>query len=354
MKFTKYNIKRYIIVISILLFTLSMISVSFADNNTTTNQPNTSSLSDADKIRQGSMTYSPYQIKTAAIRTQNYLIKYKKLPNTVRIGNTKMDMNDFLYIMCKYVNNTNNSNQSYIAYKTINTAYKSKGTYCNCYLNKRTYLQLTNKLIIYMNKYKRPPKYMTVNKIKIRFQDLIFMYSWTVKYYKNYGKLPEKTRIQSYYTRKTTKIIGRSLQPISSLYTTSLSKLYYRITKGKKTKYAKAVAIYNWVRDYICYSSYYNTKKGAAKTLKATEGNCCDQAHLLKSLYAKAGITTRYHHVTATFTSGKRIGHVYLLVYINNKRYRADTTSIWNSFGVIKNWKIKTAKSRRIYKKLPF
>jgi transglutaminase-like putative cysteine protease len=124
------------------------------------------------------------------------------------------------------------------------------------------------------------------------------------------------------------------------------------ITKGKTSTYDKAVAIFNWVRDNIGYSFYYNTKKGAVGTLNAKTGNCVDTAHLVIALSRAAGIPARYVHANAKFTSGKTYGHVWAQIWVNGKWYTADATSSRNSFGVVKSWTSATIKGT--YTSLPF
>jgi transglutaminase-like putative cysteine protease len=133
-----------------------------------------------------------------------------------------------------------------------------------------------------------------------------------------------------------------------------IKALSAKLTSGKTTTYAKAVAIYNWVRNNLGYSFYYNTKYGAAGTLSKMTGNCCDTAHLLIALERAAGIPARYEHVYAKFSSGTWYGHVIAQVYVNGKWYYADGTSYSNSFGVIKNWNTTTAKVYGTYASLPF
>ncbi len=126
------------------------------------------------------------------------------------------------------------------------------------------------------------------------------------------------------------------------------------ITKGKTSTYDKAVAIFNWVRDNLSYSFYYNTKYGAAGALAKMTGNCCDTAHLLIALERAAGIPARYEHGYCKFSSGNWYGHVWAQVYVDGKWYNADATSYRNTFGVIKNWNTKTAKIYGTYASLPF
>ena len=126
------------------------------------------------------------------------------------------------------------------------------------------------------------------------------------------------------------------------------------ITSGKTSAYDKAVAIFNWVRDKLGYSFYYNTKYGAIGTLARMTGNCCDTAHLLIALERAAGIPARYVHGYCKFSSGNWYGHVWAQIYIDGKWYNADATSYRNTFGVIKNWNTKTAKIYGTYASLPF
>jgi transglutaminase-like putative cysteine protease len=133
-----------------------------------------------------------------------------------------------------------------------------------------------------------------------------------------------------------------------------IKALAAKLTSGKTTTYAKAVAIYNWVRDNLGYSFYYNTKYGAVGTLNAMTGNCVDTSHLLIALERAAGIPARYEHVYAKFSSGNWYGHVIAQVYVNGKWYNADATSYSNSFGVIKNWNTASATYKGTYASLPF
>jgi transglutaminase-like putative cysteine protease len=126
------------------------------------------------------------------------------------------------------------------------------------------------------------------------------------------------------------------------------------ITSGKTSSYAKAVAVYNYVRDKLGYSFYYNTKYGAVGTLSKKTGNCCDTAHLLVALSRASGLPARYVHGYCKFSSGSWYGHVWAEIYVNGKWYKADATSSKNSFGVVNNWKTSTATIYGKYASLPF
>jgi len=132
-----------------------------------------------------------------------------------------------------------------------------------------------------------------------------------------------------------------------------IKALAAQITKGSTSDYGKASKIFNWVRDHISYSFYYNTQKGALGTLKSRSANCVDTAHLVVALERAAGIPARYNHGTCKFSSAW-YGHVWAQVYVNGKWYYADGTSYRNSFGVVKNWNTKTFTLHGIYASLPF
>ena len=141
---------------------------------------------------------------------------------------------------------------------------------------------------------------------------------------------------------------------VTKINTSSVSALAKSLTASLTKTNSKAVKIFNWVRNNINYSFYYNTKYGAAGTLKYRTGNCCDTANLLVALARDAGITARYVHGTCRFSSGNWFGHVWAQLYVNGKWVTADATSSRNSLGVVKNWNTATYKLNGIYNKLPF
>jgi methionine-rich copper-binding protein CopC len=169
----------------------------------------------------------------------------------------------------------------------------------------------------------------------------------------------------SYYDGKFTTATSKKtvsaalvkyLKPTANCQSTNskIKALAASLTKGKTSDYAKASSIFNWVRDHLSYSFYYNTKKGALGALSSRSANCADTAHLVVALERAAGIAARYNHGTCKFSSGNWYGHVWAQVYVNGKWYYADGTSKRNSFGVVKNWNTKSFTLHGIYASLPF
>lgn len=202
-------------------------------------------------------------------------------------------------------------------------------------------------------KYKYTWKYKYVYK-KVKKTYYTYTYKWTYQ-------IRYKTEIQQTTTKPTTAT-SSSPSTSSDPYLSSskncqvtdstIQSMAKKITSGATTYTAKATKIFNWVRDNLAYSFYYNTKYGAVKTLQYKKGNCVDHAHLVNALMRAVGIKSRYVHVNAKFTSGNTYGHVFSEVYINGKWVKADATSSSNSFGVIKSWTL--SKFKGYYSSLPF
>ena len=130
------------------------------------------------------------------------------------------------------------------------------------------------------------------------------------------------------------------------------------ITAGLTDEQSRAKALFEFVRDKISYSFYYDTQYGALGTLNNKEGNCVDQAHLLVAFLRAAGIPARYCHGTVTFTNGTTEGHVWVECTMSSLGYttwvRLYPTSARNSYDRIVSWDQDTMSFHGYYNSLPF
>lgn len=133
-----------------------------------------------------------------------------------------------------------------------------------------------------------------------------------------------------------------------------IKSLVQSLISGLTSEFDKAKAIFNYVRDKISYSFYYDTKYGASGTLTSKRGNCVDQAHLLVAMFRTADLPARYVHGKCTFSSGSRYGHVWTQVLIGDTWVCADPTSSRNSLGSISNWNTGSFSLDSRYASLPF
>lgn len=139
----------------------------------------------------------------------------------------------------------------------------------------------------------------------------------------------------------------------------TLASLASSLSIGTGSTYDKAVNIFYWVRDYVEYSFYYNTRYGAAGTLDRLEGNCVDLSHLLVALARSAGVPARYKYGNCFFYLSQHwYGHVWVNFYVNGpqglKWYPVDASNNDNDFGVIRNWNTSNFQLKGVYNKLPF
>lgn len=131
----------------------------------------------------------------------------------------------------------------------------------------------------------------------------------------------------------------------------SVKRLARSLSKGTRSQYQKGSKIFSWVKRNIAYKFYYNTRYGATGTLKYRKGNCADTAHLVVALSRSAGLQAKYAHGKVRFRSGKVYGHVWALVKVNGKWYKADASNDRNSFGRMGG---KVVRLKGIYNRLPF
>ena len=135
--------------------------------------------------------------------------------------------------------------------------------------------------------------------------------------------------------------------------TAKIKSLVNSLTSGLTSVVDKAKAIFNYVRDNVVYSYYYDTKKGATGTLNSKRANCVDQAHLLISMYRTAGLQARYVHGKCVFSDGT-FGHVWTQVLIGKTWVVGDPINSGNDLGKITNWNNNNVRINGKYSSLPF
>ena len=287
---------------------------------------------------------SIYQIAGASKRVKNYFNKYTCLPDSVMIGSLKCTMAQFLYYESRAIANLaggNKSNISRIGYVGGVYEVNMGDLIVNKRLNNSDYVDCANRTYKYILKNGWAPNYSNSKLGRICYNSLILSFADELIFYKNNKKLSKTRNINTFYFSSN-----------SSAKTTSITALANSLKKGK-TKRQTAITLFNWVRDYISYSYYYNSRNFAKKTLKVRWGNCCDQTRLYVALCRKAGIKIRYVNGWCHFSDGW-YGHVYSEVKVNGRWYKTDTISPKNTFGVIKNWNVRTAQVSGKYTNIYF
>ena len=318
-------------------------------------------------------TISISDIVSGATTLKNYYANNGKLPSSVTAGGVKFTVPEFLYLMTQATYQLGNSNTKAITYITGIAAPSSiSGDEINSNLYMNDYLDLAQTVANYLKTNKKAPNYATTNLGKINYTELVDAFSRIVAFYGSNGNtLPAYVTIKSSSESITPPVTGTGsglnekntvtdLTPYLKSSTncpvnnTEIKALVDSLTSGLTSDYDKAQALFNYVRDAITYSFYYDTRYGAVGTLHAKAGNCVDHSHLLISMFRTAGLASRYvQGSNCHFTSGT-YGHVWTQVLIDGNWIVADATSARNSFGKIVNWNTNSFNLIGIYSGISF
>ena len=320
------------------------------------------------------------QIVAAAKTLRTYVQKNSKLPATVSVNGLNVNTTVFAYLMAKTVINLNNGVKPNVDVVAVSPTYTNNGNNSlKANLYKAGYIDLTNKLINYVNANHAIPNYIDTNVGRLSPNLYIFALSKTLDFYSTDSYLPNYVILDASDVdgkptptkRGNLNQYKKGLNEIQSLSSSELSKylaasgndainsaiqtLANKLVSGKSSAWAKADAIFTYVRDNIKYEYYADTRYKASGTLSNKRGNCCDHANLIVALCRAAKIPARYSHAQGCrFSSGLVAGHVWAQIYVDGIWYSADATSSRNKLGDIQNWNTNSFNTLRQYIHLPF
>ena len=228
------------------------------------------------------ITYSYTGILKGANQTSNYIRTNHSIPATTIIDGKKVGMNDFLYLMCKSLNQTSSV--------TIDKEYthitSTMGTNSdNTKIYKSEYLILANEIIkCYNINGRNPQRIITIDNQTMSFDDAIYFYARAVAWKYNYNRLPNYGTVVALYnndySEEENAPITTTTQPftINTTYTklpnekyeltltpSETCTIYYTrngTTPTTKDKiYTSPLTIYNstWIQ-------YYGVNKNNQKT----------------------------------------------------------------------------------------
>ena len=345
-------------------------------NNTTEENRNIAAITPSNMTKQAAgsasstatvtteKSFTSSQINEAANRVKTYIAKYNKLPNYVIISSTQVSMPQFLQLLTTNLLNINKGIHTSVSLKLVTNPSKPSESIKSGKLYKSDYLSVVKAVESAIEKNGVATSYANSALGKIRYETLIYSFSKILAYYKTNSRLPNYVTVSSWSSSSSSSeggstVTSAELQKYLAATTNAQStsstivNLAKSITSGCTTTYTKAVAIFNYVRNLLSYSYYYNSKKGALGALSSKTANCCDTAHLVVALSRAAGIPARYQHGYCKFSDGW-YGHVWAQMYVDGKWYYADAISDKNTFGAINNWNLNTYKLYGTYASLPF
>lgn len=284
----------------------------------------------------------------AAKAISAYIDGNGKLPDSVSIAGESCTLAKFLYLASVATININNGDLSDISPKdATNPASYTNTTNLG---NLVDYYSVAQSIIDYVNANGQAPESVSSDVGTITFDGLVYAFARIVAFYDANDVMPAYVAIKSIdssgFVISSVNVVNTETDldkylvssrncDITASIVQSLAK---SLTSGLTTDLEKAYAVYNYVRDSVSYSFYYDTVYGAAGTLTRGYGNCCDQAHAVVALARAAGLHARYVKGTCVFSSGSTYGHAWAQILVGNTWVVADATSTRNSLGVVNNW----------------
>jgi hypothetical protein len=303
------------------------------------------------------------EIISVSNTVKKFVEKNKKLPSTVKIGNVKVSTADYLYLASQAIVNLDSNKKSDVTFKHIENPSKPGSASNKGNLN--DYVSVAKDLIKTANSKGKMPNSVDSEVGTIGYKGLVYAFARVVAFYGDEGIMPKYVTIKSLSgtTISTSKLNSKNTIGNLAAYLAAstncqvndpkIKQLVAKLTDGLTSDTDKATAIFNYVRDTISYSFYYDTKYGAVGTLNAGRGNCVDHSHLLVAMYRTAGLAARYVHGTCTFSSGT-YGHVWTQVLIGDTWVVSDATSARNSFGNVVNWNADSYSLKGYYGSIGF
>lgn len=297
---------------------------------------------------------------TASVNVRDYILSYSELPNYVTVGSRDVDMPTYLYLISVAIVNISKGELGNIPFTQMDEPIDpvEAENLGNLY----TYVNFAQDVINYMDENGRAPDSLNCDLGNVGYDGIIYAFARVLAWYNEHGSLPTYTSIKSLSVsssplndKNTITDLEPYLQATKNCQVddAEIQALANQLTEGLTSDYAKAQAIFNYVRDQISYSFYYNSKYGAKGVLSSRTANCCDKAHLVVALARAADLPARYKHGVCTFSSGT-YGHVWAQILVGDTWVVADATSPRNSFGEVINWDNYNYQLNGVYISLPF
>ncbi len=291
-------------------------------------------------------TVSISQLVAAANEVNMYIERNAKLPSSVAAGDTTFTNAQYLYLLSEAIVGINNGDLSALA--VLNVSDPTNPGSASSMGSLSDYVSVASSLLTSMDAGVTPNSVST-SLGDIGYDGIVYAFTRVLVYYGMMDQLPSSVSIKSLtlYESQSSLDSSNTISDLSAYLASSpncqvtneqIVALAEELTKGLTNSLDKATAIYNYVRDTISYSFYYDTKYGAVGTLNSKTGNCVDHSHLLIALFRAADLPARYVHGTCVFSSGSTYGHVWTQVLIGDTWVVCDATSTRNSFGKVVNW----------------
>jgi len=262
------------------------------------------------------------------------------IPETVNVAGTDYLVSQFLDVMIRATlqldPNQKVINLNDIENRPVNLPATSIESVTSGKIYLKEYVDIADRVYGFTNQSMVLPSYANTSLGKLSWQNLIYMYARILTWYKNNNVMPTNATVTP-WTRKpaigsgSTPTIPDELKPY--LQATANCQVNDSKVQSIAKGLSGAQAIFNYILG-LTYDYYFNTKRGAVKTLTDGVGNCTDLSHALIALARAKGIPARYVHNSSVKFTSITTGHVWAELYVNGGWLRADASNNNNILGI--------------------
>lgn len=257
----------------------------------------------------------------------------KYLPELITINGLQVNRATYLRMACASVIELTKPTQLTILTDTYpNPVQKSDNVTENAQLMKQDYIKLATEINTFIKGNKKCPELYTTRYGQLSFYGVICTFSRVLAYYYENNVLPNYVVLYNMFkaTNTITPVPDNFKQYLIATNNCQVNDPTIQSVAGKLSN---AQAIFNYILG-LTYDYYYNTKRGAVKTIRDGIGNCTDLSHALIALARAKGIPARYVHNSSVVFPSITTGHVWVELYINGAWIKADASNNSNTFGV--------------------
>ena len=173
-------------------------TTSVKSSSTTNVKSTTSSTSTKTTTSTANNVNSKYIKASSIIKGSSTFVKYVetngKLPSSITINNKNYTSPEFLYLMCKALNDTGSSK---IVAKSVKNPTSLKYSLKTGSIKKSEYKKLSANVIKYIDRYKKAPNTINSSKGKIPYTQFIFAIARNLAYYNNNKKLASSIALEN-------------------------------------------------------------------------------------------------------------------------------------------------------------
>ena len=177
---------------------LSASGTTSVKSSSTTNVKSTTSSSTKTTTSTANNVNSKYIKASSIIKGSSTFVKYVetngKLPSSITINNKNYTSPEFLYLMCKALNDTGSSK---IVAKSVKNPTSLKYSLKTGSIKKSEYKKLSANVIKYIDRYKKAPNTINSSKGKISYTQFIFAIARNLAYYNNNKKLASSIALEN-------------------------------------------------------------------------------------------------------------------------------------------------------------